>query len=568
MFKKNEHHLQPPLISSVHQLPERQRDRLDQSWAGVFYREVFCRLQEAPFAVLYADCPSRPNVPVNVLVGLECMKSGFGWSDEELYDGFLYNLQVRYALGYQELGEGEFDLRTLYYFRQRLSRYAQEQGVNLLEQAFEQVTDEQLSAFTLKTGKQRMDSTMVASNIRQQGRLQLLVEVLQRVQRGLNEVDQTRLAPVFAPYLHGHPGWYVYRLKKEDFASHIELAGRVMHALLEEMKADYAACQEYQLLERVFGEHFRLVETQVQAKAQQELSAGSLQSPDDWEATIREKSNKLYQGYVANLTETCDPENPFQLITKVQVEANHTDDPLLLLAALPNLKQRTHLETLYTDGGFGSPAVDRLLEENQVSLLQTAIRGTALNPNKLSVSEFSYECDPAGQPVRVSCPQGQTAEVERGTQKKGYVAKFSVPTCQACPVHQANRCPTRYRKRKQFFGLYFMPEKLRCIRRRQQSALFMQTKQNLRAAVEATVRAVKHPFPKGKLPVRGKFRMFGMLIGSATMNNVRQIQRHLMRKKQSEAKRAAESETGDSFCPFYRTLFQSLSHPILAYGYL
>jgi len=128
MFRKNKKHLQPSLISNVNQLPENQRQRLEQSWAGVFYREVFSRLDETPFSVLYADIPSRPNVVVNVLVGLEFLKSGFGWSDEELYDAFLYNVQVRYALGYNELGEGEFDLRTLYYFRERLNRHMQEKG--------------------------------------------------------------------------------------------------------------------------------------------------------------------------------------------------------------------------------------------------------------------------------------------------------------------------------------------------------------------------------------------------------------------------------------------------------
>ena len=35
----------------------------------------------------------------------------------------------------------------------------QESGINLLDQAFEQVTDAQIHAFALKTGKQRMDST-------------------------------------------------------------------------------------------------------------------------------------------------------------------------------------------------------------------------------------------------------------------------------------------------------------------------------------------------------------------------------------------------------------------------
>ena len=185
MFDGNDSHSQLPLTSTLDELTKKQRKRLDTSWAGVFYREFFSRLNETAFSVLYADCPSRPNYPVNVLVGLEYLKAGNGWTDEEMYDEFCYDMQVRYALGYRQLGDGEFDLRTLYYFRERLSRYMQETGKNLLDQAFEQVTDEQITAYRIKTGRQRMDSTQVASNIRTMGRLQLLVEVLQRVHRML-----------------------------------------------------------------------------------------------------------------------------------------------------------------------------------------------------------------------------------------------------------------------------------------------------------------------------------------------------------------------------------------------
>ena len=99
MFKKNHRHLQIPLTSHVDELPEKLRKRLEKSWAGVFYREFFCRLNEAPFEVLYVDFPSRPNVPVNVLVGLEYLKAGNGWTDEEMYDNYCYDMQLRYALG-------------------------------------------------------------------------------------------------------------------------------------------------------------------------------------------------------------------------------------------------------------------------------------------------------------------------------------------------------------------------------------------------------------------------------------------------------------------------------------
>ncbi len=71
---------------------------------------------------------------MNVLVGLETLKAGFGWSDEELYDHYVFDMQVRYALGYRYLKDGEFDVRTLYNFRQRLSRYNQKHGVKSIDQ--------------------------------------------------------------------------------------------------------------------------------------------------------------------------------------------------------------------------------------------------------------------------------------------------------------------------------------------------------------------------------------------------------------------------------------------------
>ena len=549
MFRKNKKHLQPSLISNVNQLPEGQRERLEQSWAGVFYREVFSRLDEMPFAVLYSDVPSRPNVAINVLVGLEYLKSGFGWSDEELYDAFLYNVQIRYALGYHELGEGEFDLRTLYYFRQRVSRYMQESGVHLLNQAFERVTDEQITAFALKTGKQRMDSTQVESNIRQFGRLQLLVEVLQRVHRMLQEEDQVRYAEVFEPYLQGKAGQYIYRLKKEDFIEHIQKIGGVMQFLLTQLRSGYAAEKPFQVLERVFGEHFRLVDEQVQAISNKELSAGCLLSPDDWEATIREKGNGLHRGYVANLTETCDEQNPFHVITKVQVAPNHTDDPQLLVEAVPNLAERTQLETLYTDGGYGSPQADQTLIDHGVLLLQTAIRGRPLDPKKLSLADFHYELEKDGTPIHSTCPHGQRAPVRLGNQGKGFVAEFDPAVCQSCPLIQ--RCPSKPGRKNPHRFLYFLDWEAHVAIRRQRNAEFQHSNHNPRAAIEATVRAFKHPFPKGKLPVRGRVRMFYMLIGSAIMNNVRQIQRFLATQNHVETERNEKNLAEDSFCSFF-----------------
>ena len=530
MFRKNKKHLQPSLISSVHQLPEKQRQRLEQSWAGVFYREVFSRIDETRFEGLYADIPSRPNVAVNVLVGLEFLKSGMGWSDEELYDAFLYNVQVRYALGYDELGEGEFELRTLYYFRERLNRYMQAKGENLLAKAFEQVTDEQVTAFKLKTGIQRMDSTQVASNIREWDRLQLLVVVLQRVYRMLSASDQVGYAERFDPYVKQTAGHYTYRLKKGDFFPHLQKIGEFMQQLVEALKGSYQDQPVYQMLERVFHEHYRVEAHGIKGVLDNELDPHRLLSPDDFEATLRGRYHMTYQGYVTNLTETCDPDNPMQLITKVQVDSNNVDDPQLLLAVLPDLKQRTNLETLYTDGGFGSADVDLAMITHQVAHIPTGIRGRKTNTDKLSLADFDIKMVGANPPTQVQCPQGQTVKVELTHSKLACVANFDLSICSQCPFSQNEHCLTNkpVRKNPLFRHLYFTINQARLAKRRQRVRAVSKEEHNLRAAIEATCRAIKCRFPQGKFPVRGLFRMTCMLIGSAALNNVRQINRYLV----------------------------------------
>ena len=392
MFKLNDQHRQIGMFNSIYNLPERQLKQLEESWAGTFHREYFCRIDESPFAKVFSNEPSRPNYPVNVLVGLDTLKAGFGWSDEELYENFCFNLQVRYAVGCCDMQEGYFDLRTLYYHRQRVSQHMQKTGENLYEQAFEQATDEQTKVFQLKTGKLRMDSTQIASNIREMSRLQLLVEVLQRVHRMLSEEDQGRYSDEFEPYLKGSSGQYVYRIKGQDVADHLQPIGKLMYRLVEELRENYEQEPTYRMLVRVFHEHFTLdEEDDLRPRKGKELSAGSLQSPDDWEATYRCKRNKDHRGYVANLAETCDPDNEFQLINKVQVESNTTEDAAMLVQVLPDLKERTDVEQIHTDGGYGSPEVDEAMWKAKVEQIQTAIRGRKAAEEKLGLEDFDWE---------------------------------------------------------------------------------------------------------------------------------------------------------------------------------
>lgn len=561
MFKPNTKHLQPAIISAASELPEKQQKRLKSSWADTFYQEFFCRLDEEPFSVLYSEKASRPNVPVNVLVGLEALKAGFGWSDQELYERFCYDLQVRYALGYDRLGDGDFEIRTLYYFRERLSHYNVEHGINLLEKAFEQVTDTQLTALKVRTGIQRMDSTQIASNIVSASRLQLLIEGLQRVERILSVSDKTRLADLLEPYTRDSSGHYTYRVKgKEAVQEHLERLGMAIYALLQELGDDYADESAYQVLARLFSDNFNLIENDVMAKENTELTSECLQSVDDLEASYRTKAQKHYKGYVANITETCDPENEVQLITKVQVAPNNVDDTQLLDEALPELKERTDLDTLYTDGGYGSPETDDVLRESDVAQIQTAIRGRKPSAEKLHLSDFEIKQTEAGKPTQITCPNGQSVQVQSNNQRKSYVAHFELEDCQTCPF--LNACPAEPGKRDPRRHLRFTQAKVNVAQRRKRSQNHMKEGQNLRAAVEATVRQVKHPFPGGKLPVRGQFRVSCMILGSAIMSNIRRIQQYTtMKTKQineNTPARLPESAQSSSFCLFLKELIRTL----------
>jgi hypothetical protein len=557
-------------MSDLDGLPPKFKERLENSWAGTFYREVFVRLDEKPFAVLYSDEASRPNIPINVLVGLETLKAGFGWSDEEMYENFCFNLQVRYALGYRQLTEGHFEIRTVYNFRRRLSEQMQQTGQALLAQAFVQVTDEQLAAFALQTSKLRMDSTQVSSNIRQFSRLQLLVEVLQRVQRELSEADQQQYQLEFEPYLHGSAGQYVYHLKPGTYDQHLAQIGQLMHTLMTELAPSYADQAVYQLLERVFSEHFIVATNdddddddhdagQLRPRQGAELSADSLQSPDDWEGTYRQKRGEGHRGYVANLTETCHPDNPLQLIVDLQTAPNTTDDAALLADSLPEIKRRTGVEDMHTDGGYNSPAlVDPLLRQHQVELVQSAIRGRQPDPSKLNLDDYTWHLDPDGQPLALTAPTGQRAEVEPGRAPGRYIARFNPPPAPTAsstsdvPIAKPAPPPV----------LYFSQAQLDLAVRRQRATQERATGRNLRAAVEASIGALKRPFPNDKLPVRGLFRVSSMLIGSALMVNLRRIHRYQTTKNYQKD---AQQGQVNSPKPFFSLPSIRLIHMLAAY---
>jgi len=345
----------------------------------------------------------------------------------------------------------------------------------------------------------------------------------------MDEADRQRYAELLTPYVGETAGHYVYRVKGHAATdAQLQPVGQVLYQLLQAMAAGYGQEPAYQVAARLFAEQFRVEAEATQPKANKEISASSSQSLDDLEATYREKNRVGYKGYVANLTETCDPENALQLLTDVRVAPNTTEDGALLVAALPDLKQRTGLDTLYTDGAFGGPQSDTVLRAQQVTLIQTAIVGRKPDPERLHLADFAITQDGQGLPLTITCPQDQTVAVTPGRTPPRFCAHFASATCETCPLYTAGRCPPQPDHRRRTLRLTFNQAEVEKSQRHRRSQASHQADHNPRAAIEATVRSVKHPFPAGKLPVRGLFRMTCLIVASAAMTNVRRIQRYLL----------------------------------------
>ena len=115
---------------------------------------------------------------------------------------------------------------------------------------------------------------------------------------------------------------------------------------------------------RVYREHFVVIDREVSSRPAEELNSSMLQSPDDIDATYRQKKGEHYKGFTINGTETANPDNPLQLITDISVTPNNVDDSQILNKRIDKLKEKTpELNEIHTDGGYGSRDNDRKFEE-------------------------------------------------------------------------------------------------------------------------------------------------------------------------------------------------------------
>ena len=185
-FRTNESQ-QLSLFDTSFGLTPREQKALERSWAKVFADDIFPAIDEERFSVLYSDKVSRPNTPVNVIIGALIIKELYDLSDDEAVDNLMLDPRYQYALHTTSLEEQPLSDKTLTRFRQRCYDYEQTTDIDLLHDCVKDLATKTARLMNIDGRIRRMDSLMVESNIRKLSRMELLYRCISKLVIYLND---------------------------------------------------------------------------------------------------------------------------------------------------------------------------------------------------------------------------------------------------------------------------------------------------------------------------------------------------------------------------------------------
>jgi len=436
-FKTNQNQ-QLTLDDSFVNLSPRTQKMVMDSWAKDFADIVFPAINEERFAVLYSDHKfSRPNTPVNFIIGSLMLKENGGLADGELTGSICCDVRYQYALHTTHLKEQPVSDRTFSRFRERLYHYELETGHNLLEEEMMHLAEVYSKYMNLSSNVKRMDSLMIASNSKRMSRLEIIYTTTANAIRLIHRLSGEEL--ISAELMHyldtEDYNEVIYYCKGEDVTSRLEKAIQEAQLVKTIMADDeWHEFSEYQLLVRVLSEQSRQKDDgSIALKDKKEITSTSLQNPSDPDATYRSKAGKDHKGYVGNIIETVG-ENGNSLITGVSYEQNTHSDSAFCKEYLESRPENADPETLITDGAYGSKENQQLAESKNTKLVTTALTGTKPDP---LFADFEFTED--GKQL-LRCPQGYAPLKTTYYPKTGMCRiLFPISCCENCPNKEACR---------------------------------------------------------------------------------------------------------------------------------
>lgn len=432
------------LLDRFSNLTEREQRFLERSWSKPFAEHIFPAIDEEPFSVLYSDNPAtRPNTPVNVIIGSLILKELTGLTDEEMIDELMFDIRFQYALRTTSFEEQPLSDRTLSRFRRRCLEYENETGIDLIGNCLSNLTGELVNFLGMNTTLKRMDSMMVASNIKKLSRLELIYTCIEDQIKEETKNNRT-LPKELEDYLKEYQQNQVFY---HDQTSREEKAEKILKdakILLDQDGIDKNT-ESYQNLKRVIEEQTITEENgSLRLKEDQEtkdIPSNSLQSPKDKEATYRVKGGKSHQGYVANITETVDREKDISLITHLDYDQNTRSDSSFLAAHIEKEDHKKEKETLVADGAFGGEETKRQAKKKNIRIITTDMQGR--KPD-LILAEFEFAED---RKTVLKCPRGYTPKNSKYYSKNDQTRiTMDRERCSKCPYQ--DQCKPKFHKTK------------------------------------------------------------------------------------------------------------------------
>ncbi|MDY4000447.1 MAG: transposase [Blautia sp.] len=529
-FVTNDANLQQlSFTDSFHFLTSREQRILEKSWAKYFAEKIFPKIDEKPYAVLYSQKDSRPNTPVNVQIGALIIKEFTGQSDDEIFESLLFDVRYQYALHTTSMEEQPMSDRTLGRFRQRCATYEEETGIDLLHDTMTSLADEMAALMQIDRSLKRMDSFMVASNIKKMSRLELLYTCVANLVKAAQKREMEIPAELSHYLKKEDRNEVIYHSRSEDTLSRIQKVLAEAKMVKDLCDGNFDDVSEYQLLIRVLKEQAVMDEGgnyHLKEKNDKSLNASILQNPADPEATYREKAGKQNRGYVANITEECGENG--SIITDYQYEQNIHSDSQFMKETLKAMEKQEAPVTIVTDGAYSGEGNENAALEKNVALITTNLTGRE-TPDIYADFEFSED----GRRI-TRCPGGYAPKGNSYNQNNGQVvASFDRLQCEGCPYKGI--CKPKMNK-KTCRKTLSARSKERAEKQRFRKTEEFKKLASFRNGVETVPSVLRRKYGIDHMPVRGKIRtrfLLGCKIGAL---NFKKLCRYL----QSQDKCAPE----------------------------
>ena len=507
MFVKNDSQ-QMRLDDPLNNMPKYLKRQLKNSWAHYFQKHIFPAINEERFEVIYSDNhASRPNSPVNVIIGLLVIKELFDQTDEEVIGSLHFDDRYQYALRTTSFEKQPVSQNTLTNFRNRVYDYYKETGIDLIQQEVESLSSKIAQYLQIDNEQARMDSFMVSSSCKNLSRIGLVYEVNANFIDLLNDKSPENIPDKCRGYLEkGHKQDTIYKTRNKETESKLEFLLYQSQLLYEtglKIGDKVTDTEEFKLLERILDEQTKDDDdddsNRPTPKEGENISSNSLQNPSDPDATFRYKYGPNI-GYTINVFEVFNENN--SIIQTYDLQANTYDDSQFTEDIINKLPNQENSFSLLLDGAYYSYDLAKKSAAKNIELIPGDLKGRKPAQDKLSYATFSID-ETAN--LITTCINGNEPVYSKYDEELNvYTAKFNKTDCKNCS-HKEN---CRISEQKKYNTIRFSDKdyQIALLREKMETEEY-QKLANKRAGIEGIPSTFRRKYNIDDLPVRGKVRV-------------------------------------------------------------